>query len=132
MEQNYRQKIKFIYSHDMKSIHFTSDIGCIKRENDLWFRLESTKHLFENVENILIGIGVANNLSNLIQLSHTETYSDYEAEYNIKQKRTKLSNKEINQIKNLLKDGELSQYQIAEKFDTTRQVIRKIIKGIIT
>lgn len=60
-----RASIKFFYNQNDSTVHFTEGKLGMSIGFDLWIRLESSRSLFENIETILVGIGIAHNLVSL-------------------------------------------------------------------
>ncbi|MDQ1340806.1 MAG: hypothetical protein QG567_1964 [Campylobacterota bacterium] len=79
-----RENIRFFHNTDEQTVHFISgklglDIGF-----DLWIKLDNQKSLFENLEYILKGAGIAHNLTSIEQIHSQEGSSvvTIEATYN--------------------------------------------------
>ncbi|OGS70717.1 MAG: hypothetical protein A3F91_09390 [Flavobacteria bacterium RIFCSPLOWO2_12_FULL_35_11] len=79
-----REKIRLFHNTDEQTVHFISgklglDIGF-----DLWIKLDGQKSLFENLEYILKGAGIAHNLTSIGQIDSQEGSSvvTLEATYN--------------------------------------------------
>jgi hypothetical protein len=84
---NNRRKIIAIIDK-RKSIHFTCNVGAINSDANLWFKFDDGKTLFTNIEQILVGIGEAHNVTDITLLNnnyHEDGYSDVEIIYNKKE-----------------------------------------------
>lgn len=68
-----------------KSLHFCRDINGIPREADIWFRIEDSKEIFVNIEQILVRLGEANNVTSIEKVVDMPNgVADYKVIYNKK------------------------------------------------